>query len=70
MVSGGLWFFADLVYSQEEHVPRGSINLLPLMSKGENDVEDLEVAIKSKGGDCWHYDSGMPLWLYDIGNCT
>ena len=31
------------------------------MSKGENDVEDLEVAIKSKGGDCWHYDSGMAL---------
>ena len=37
------------------------------MSKGENDVEDLEVAIKSKGGDCLHYDSGMALWLYDTG---
>ena len=33
------------------------------MSKGENDVEDLEVAIKSKGGDCWHYDSGTGVVL-------
>jgi hypothetical protein len=32
---------------------------LPLMSKGENEAEDVEVAIKSKGGDCWHYGSGM-----------
>ena len=47
--------FADLVY-QGEHNP------LPLMSKGKNDVEDLEVTIKSKGGDCWHYDSGLALW--------
>ena len=29
------------------------------MSKGENEAEDFEVAIKSKGGDCWHYGSGM-----------
>ena len=35
---------------------------LPLMSKGENDeAEDYVVAIKSKGGDCWHYDSGVVL---------
>jgi len=33
------------------------------MSKGENDIEDLEVAIKSKGGDCWHYDSGIGVVL-------
>jgi hypothetical protein len=26
-----------------------------LMSKGENEDEACEVAIKSKGGDCWHY---------------
>jgi hypothetical protein len=32
------------------------------MSKGENDeAEDYVVAIKSKGGDCWHYDSGVVL---------
>ena len=30
---------------------------LPLMSKRENEAEDYEVAIKSKGGDCWHYGS-------------
>jgi len=64
----------DLVYNQGEHdqaeqrfkhVLRGSITPFPLMSKGENDVEDLEdleIAIKSKGGDCWHYDSGLALW--------
>ena len=34
---------------------------LPLMSKGENEAEDYVVAIKSKGGDCWHYDSGVVL---------
>ena len=51
---GGLWFFiADLVHIQGEHNP------LPLMSKGENEAEDFEVAIKSKGGDCWHYGSDM-----------
>jgi len=33
------------------------------MSKGENDIEDLEVAIKSKGGDCWNYDSGTGVVL-------
>jgi hypothetical protein len=56
MVSGGLWFFfADLVHIQGEHNP------LPLMSKGENVAEVFEVAIKSKGGDCWHYVSGMVI---------
>ena len=25
------------------------------MSKGENEAEDCKIAIKSKGGDCWHY---------------
>ena len=34
---------------------------LPLMSKGENEAEDYEVSIKSKGGDCWHYGSGVVL---------
>ena len=39
---------------------RGSMSLggaypLPLMSKGENEAEVCQVAIKSKGGDCWHY---------------
>jgi len=34
------------------------------MSKGENKAEDFEVAIKSKGGDCWHYVSGMIMMLY------
>ena len=59
---GGLWFFvADLVHIQGEHVLRGSIPLLPLMSKGENEAEVCEVAIKSKGGDCWHYGSGVVL---------
>jgi len=33
------------------------------MSKGENDIEDFDVAIKSKGGDCWHYDSGRGVVL-------
>jgi len=33
------------------------------MSKGENDIEDLEITIKSKGGDCWHYDSGTGVVL-------
>ena len=47
--------FADMVYNQGEYNP------FPLMSKGENDVEDFEVAIKSEGGDCWHYDSSMAL---------
>jgi len=77
-VYGGSWFFlkkisfADLVYSQEEHdqlskaktlaCSQGEHNPLPLISKGENDFEDLGVAIKSKGGDCWHYDSSLPLW--------
>ena len=32
---------------------------MPLISKGENEAEDFEVAIKSKGGDCWHCGSGM-----------
>ena len=31
------------------------------MSKGENEAEDFEVAIKSKGGDCWHYVSSVVL---------
>ena len=56
MVFGGLWFFfADLVHIQGEHNP------LPLMSKGENGVGNFEVSIKSKGGDCWHYDIGSVL---------
>jgi len=40
---------------------QGENNPLPLMTKGENDFEDLRVAIKSKGGYCWHYDSGLAL---------
>ena len=56
MVFGGLcFFFTDLVHIQGEHNP------LPLMSKEENELKIFEVAIKSKGGDCWHYDSGMSL---------
>ena len=31
------------------------------MSKGENVAEVFEVAIKSKGGDCWHYDTYVVL---------
>ena len=51
---GGLWFFiADLVHLQGEH------KHFPLMSKGENVAKVFEVSIKSKGGDCWHYGSGM-----------
>ena len=34
---------------------------MSLMSKGENDFEDLGVAIKFKGGDCWHYGTGVVL---------
>ena len=41
---------------------QGEHNPFPLMSKGENDFESLGVAIKSKGGDCWHYDRGLALW--------
>ena len=60
---GRLWYLVDYDSSlQIWSIVRGSINPLPLMSKGENDIEDLEVAIKSKGGDCWHYDSGLALW--------
>jgi len=29
------------------------------MSKGESDL--VVVAIKSKGGDCWHYDTYVVL---------
>ena len=59
MVFGISGSFSGGACSQGEHHP------LPLMSKGENDVEDLEVAIKSKGGDCWHYDSGLaPCYRY------
>ena len=31
------------------------------MTKGENDSKDLGVAIKSKGGDCWHFGTGVAL---------
>ena len=41
--------------TQGEHRP------LPLMTKGENDSKELEVAIKSKGGDCWHFGTGVAL---------
>ena len=41
--------------TQGEHSP------LPLMTKGENDSKDLGVAIKSKGGDCWHFGTGVAL---------
>jgi len=54
--------FVDLAYSQREHVQHSRVEIsacsqgehspLPLMTKGENDFEDLGVAIKSKGGDC------------------
>ena len=64
--------FADLAYSQGEHVQhkraeisactQGERNPLPLMTKGENDFEDLGVAMKSKGGDCWHFGTGVALW--------
>jgi len=64
--------FADLAYSQGEHwqhiraeistCTQGEHNPLHLMTKGENDFEWLVVAIKSKGGDCWHYDTGLALW--------
>jgi len=42
----------------------GEHNPLPLMTKGENEFENIEVAIKSKGGDCWHYELG---WCYGTG---
>ena len=64
--------FADLAYSQGEHgqhsrveisaCTQGEHNPLPLMTKGENDFEDLGVAIKSKGGDCWHCGTDLELW--------
>ena len=63
---------ADLAYSQGESgyhnraeisaCTQGELNPFPLMTKGENDFEWLGVAIKSKGGDCWHYDTGLALW--------
>jgi len=78
MMYGGLWFFlknisfVDLAYSQGEHnqhskaefsaCSQGEHNPLPLMTKGENDFEDFGVAIKFKGGDCWHYETGVALW--------
>ena len=46
------------MYSKEENI---LVPPLPLMSKGENDFEDLGLAIKSKGGDYCHYDSGLAL---------
>ena len=77
MVYGRLWFllnkisFVDLVYSQGKHDQhsrakmlagsQGEHNPLPLISKGENEFKDIGIAIKSKGGDCWHYDFGMAL---------
>jgi len=77
-VYGGLWFFlkkisfTDLAYSQGEHdqlsrsrfstCSQGELHPFPLMKKGENDFEDLGVAIKSKGGDRWHYELGLALW--------
>ena len=70
--SSRTYFFADLAYSQGEHgqhsrteisaCTRGEHNPLPLMTKGENNLEDLGVTIKSKGGDCWHYGTGLELW--------
>jgi len=78
MMYGGSWFFlknisfANLAYSQGEHAQysraefsacsQGEQNPFPLMTKGENDFEDLRVAIMSKGGDCWHYDTRVALW--------
>jgi len=44
-----------LACTQGEHSP------FLMMSKGENEFEDLGVAIKSKGGDCWHYGTGLEL---------
>jgi len=62
----------ELAYSQGEHrqhnraeisaYTQGEHNPLHLMRKGENDFEWLGVAIKSKGGDCWHYYIGWALW--------
>ena len=67
----------DLAYSQGEHgqhsrveisaCTQGEHNRLSLMTKGENEFEDLGVAIKSKGGDCWNYGicvvlDGNSLW--------
>ena len=37
---------------------------MPLKTKGENDFDNLGVAIKSKGGYCWHYDT---CWRYGTG---
>ena len=62
-------FFADLAYSQGEHgqhrkfqhILRGSTTLCPWWQRGRM-ILDLGVAIKSKGGDCWHYGTGLELW--------
>ena len=64
--------FADLAYSQGEHgqhsrveisaCTQGEHNHFPLMTKGENDFEDIGVAIKSKGGYCWHCGTDLELW--------
>eukprot|EP00253_Pinus_taeda_P027913 PITA_27913 len=65
---GSLLYLTDLAYSQGEfgqHTKtrtQGEHNPLPLMSKGENEFEYWKVAIKSKGGDCWHYDTSLALW--------
>jgi len=61
--------FADLAYSQGEHgqhrkfqhILRGSTTLCPWWQRGRM-ILDLGVAIKSKGGDCWHYGTGLELW--------
>jgi len=43
------------MYIKEESI---LVRPLPLMSKGES---EMAVAIKSKGGDCWHYDACIVL---------
>ena len=57
-----IYFMVIYGYRSGGASSQGEYNPLPLMSKGENVVEDFEVAIKSKGGDCWHYDSSLALW--------
>jgi len=69
--------FADLVYSQGEHgqhnraeissCTQGEHNPLPLMSKGENDFEDLGLPSSPKGEivgmmvQVWSFGTGVVL---------
>ena len=71
------YLFADLVYSQGEHgqhiraeisaFTQGEHNTLPLMTKGENDFEDLGLPSSPKGEivgimvQVWSYGTGVVL---------